>query len=183
VEATSLTDGATYYGTSDVDGTYTVSGLLGDSYSVCAYPTGGGVTGFLSRCYQDQPPGSALIDAVVVLDGATTNQTDIQLPVAAEIRGTVTDSGTGSPVAGVEVDAFPTGSRGAQMTVSTAADGTYSMAGLEDGDYLVCFFPDLGFAPQCYSNQPADGTGSPQPVPALAGASSTGIDAALTPGN
>lgn len=71
---------------------------------------------------------------------------------AAGLSGTVTAVG-GAPVSGAEVEACQWDAEAEECadsaTTTTLADGTYSFASLEDGDYRIGFFAD-GFVEQWY---------------------------------
>jgi len=97
------------------------------------------------------------------------------------ISGTVTDAG--GALSGVErfLVTLTSASIGGSGQAIAFADGMYSTSGLPPAaDYVVCFsaFGDVGYAEECFDNQPI--TGTPTPVAVTSGAMTTGIDAALT---
>jgi len=164
------------------DGTYRLEGLPGGTTAVCFDATGvttGSPTGYASQCYHNALRHPT---PIAVTNGVVTTGIDVQLKTGAEITGTVTGVG-GAPVADVTVDvAGPLG----DMFASTAPDGTYALAGLPPGSYIVCFqadgvpdAPPTGYVDQCYNN--ATNT-SPLPFLLRAGQVRTGIDAQLQPG-
>ena len=123
---------------------------------------------------------------MTVAAGASTTGIDAALAVAGAVTGTVTDAGGthhGLAQVGVSVSSVSTDT---SISVKTAADGSYSIAGLATGtDYQVCFYASAAtggtsdaqsYVNQCYNNQPFD---SPTPVSVTAGAATTGINAAL----
>jgi hypothetical protein len=121
---------------------------------------------------------------------------------AGSISGQVTDSATHAPLGGIDVQVLAPRTNGGQTGPSfvagatTAANGTYTVAGLDAAtNYWVCFDGGLGtpvstYTAQCYLNQPGFGF-FPDPfgfedVPSGSttvsvglGQQVTGIDAAL----
>ena len=106
--------GATVVGTTTTaaDGTYTLSGLVPNSYTVQAsmlhYQTGS-------------------TTAVVTSDSTVTANLSLQ-PNTGSLSGVVTDASSGSPLAGVTVAVTKGGSPVASTT--TAVNGTYSISSL-----------------------------------------------------
>jgi hypothetical protein len=189
VEVSSTT--TTYGALTAADGTFTFTGLpAGTDYKVCFdgfFATGGtsDALGYLSQCYNNQPR-LGTPTPVTVTAGATTAGMDAALAVAGAVSGTVTDAvGTYHGLAQVGV-LLSSVSTGTSISVRTAADGSYLIAGLATGtDYQVCFDASgatggtsdaHGYVNQCYDNQPFN---SPAPVSVAAGAATTGISAAL----
>jgi hypothetical protein len=176
------------------DGTYTVTGLpAGTDYQVCFYTwsgaTGGSsdATGYLEQCYDNQPTLNETTP-VAVTTGAITPGINAALAVAGAVWGTVTDAdGTHHGLANVDVQvSSPSTFAGGGAT--TAADGSYTVAGLPAGtDYQVCFYDwsgatggssdTNGYVEQCWQNQSTSGT--PTPVTVNLGARTPGIDAGL----
>jgi hypothetical protein len=182
------------------DGSYTLTGLpAGTDYQVCFYAelgaTGGATDalGYVDQCYNNQPnnQSSTSQTPVTVTAGATTTGINAALAVGGAVSGTVTDAGGthhGLAHVGVSVISASVSSPiRAMLAVETAADGSYSVAGLATGtDYQVCFDTNSvitggssdakGYVNQCYNNQPSN---SPNPVSVTAGAATTGINAVL----
>lgn len=126
----------------------------------------------------------------------------VAAPGGAAVTGRVTDAGSGAGLAGVVVrlwDKEPANALDYGViygTVTTGADGRYTVAGVWDGgDYMVCFDPrNVSGGPphtvydgQCWKNRPYDvdyiQSGfptDPTVVHTAVGATTTGIDAALT---
>jgi hypothetical protein len=159
---------------------------------VCLYAFGatGGASdalGYVDQCYNNQPR-LGTPTPVTVTAGATTTGTNAALTVGGEVSGTVTDAG-GTHHALAHVGVFVTSVSNATplIAVETAADGSYSIAGLAtDTDYQVCFDSSgatggasdaNGYVNQCYNNQPL--INSPTPVSVTASAVTTGINAVL----
>jgi len=174
------------------DGSYTVTGLAaGTDYQVCfsaTMVTGGSsdALGYVDQCYNNQPlSGTPTLVSVTL--GATRAATNADLAAAGTLTGTVTDAaGTHHGLANVWVT-VSSASSGDSSGSYTAVDGSYAVAGLAAAaDYQVCYHATgatggasdtLGYADQCYNNQPT--TGTPTPVGVTAGATRTGINAAL----
>jgi hypothetical protein len=191
VEMHSLSSTTDHAALTAADGTFTFTGLpAGTDYQVCFdgfFATGGAsdALGYISQCYNNQPR-LGTPTPVTVTAGATTTEIDAALAVAGAVSGTVTDAGGtrhGLANVGVSVTSVSTL---AGISTRTAADGSYSIAGLAtDTDYQVCFYASgatggtsdaHGYVNQCYDNQPFN---SPTPVSVTAGAATTGINAAL----
>jgi Carboxypeptidase regulatory-like domain len=193
VEVSSASTGAFRSATTAANGSYTITGLpAGTDYQVCfasSGATGGSsdVRGYLDQCYNNQPLGWPT--AVTVTTGATRASTNAALAAAGAVSGTVTDgAGTHDGLANVTVSVFSPSTE-AYGNATSAADGSYTVAGLAAGtDYQVCFDPRgatggssdaSGYVAQCYDNQPA---GTPTPVTVNPGATRTATSAALTAG-
>jgi len=110
--------GVTRAASTHMDGTYHLGGVPAGSYDMT-------VTAFAYN------PGTA--NGVVVVDGQTTNQNfALILGPAHRVSGTVTNSGTGLPIAGATVRV-----QGTSLQTNTGADGTYAFAIVPEGTYNV----------------------------------------------
>jgi 5-hydroxyisourate hydrolase-like protein (transthyretin family) len=101
-------------------------------------------------------------------------------PVAAvptaSISGTVTVNS--SPIAGVPVFAYD--AQGSWVTGSaTGADGSYTLTGLEPGEYRVVFVGSGTYLDQWYANKPT--LAAADPITLASGEAATGKDASLVP--
>ncbi|MDM4764180.1 carboxypeptidase-like regulatory domain-containing protein, partial [Galbitalea sp. SE-J8] len=120
---------------------------------------------------------------IVVASGAAVTA-DLTLIRSASISGIVTD-GT-APVAGARVDAFLSYWDGddhwySSRHVTTAADGSYSLAGLSTGDYKVRFTKtSQNLVAQWWNDQPT--LAAANVVSVTTGSDASGYDAALHPG-
>lgn len=147
------------YATTGADGTYKVSGLPGGTYSVFLFA----------------PPDANLVRAnvsdVVIAEGDSGTVRDFVLQPGGTITGLVTNAATGAPVANVDVNA----SGDVYGYARTTSDGRYTISGIV-GDVTVRFSPfgsaEPTLAPQSW----------PDVVTVAAGATVTGIDAALLAG-
>jgi len=110
--------GVTRATTTHTDGTYHLGGVPAGSYDMT-------VTAFAYN------PGTA--NGVVVADGQTTNQDFALTPGPAHsVSGTVTNSGTGLPIAGAAVRV-----QGTPLQTNTGADGTYAFPIVPEGTYNI----------------------------------------------
>jgi len=121
------------------DGTYTVTGLVEDTYGVCFSTegsAGASPTGYLDECYDNQPPyyPDGTPTPVAVALGQISSGIDAALEAAGAITGRVTD-GHGVPLVDVAVSLH---SRDAVVDY-TDSTGAYTMKGLATGSYFICF--------------------------------------------
>src|SRR5665647_3324646 len=143
VQVHSLSSVTTHGALTAADGTYTVTGLpAGTDYQVCFdgyFATGGAsdALGYLSQCYNNLPLSGTHTPVTVTAGGTTV--TNAALALGGAVSGTVTDAGgTHHGLANVAVSVH---SASVSISVKTAADGSYSIAGLSTGtDYQVCFY-------------------------------------------
>ncbi|HEU5269833.1 MAG TPA: carboxypeptidase-like regulatory domain-containing protein [Jatrophihabitans sp.] len=162
----------------DSSGHYSVTGLPAGQYVDCASVNQDqhqpGSPGYTDQCY-----GRTAADpypfALTISPGQRFT-IDLQIGVATEIEGRVTDS-AGDPVSGVTVYITnEAGASGGQL--GTDGNGEFDFWALTPGDYTVCYdasyaypAPATGYLNGCWQNQPADGTADP--VHAVAGLAST----------
>lgn len=101
------------------------------------------------------------------------------------ITGTITEQGTGTPLSGVWVDIYDSGG-GWTWSGPTNASGVYtSNSGLTTGDYFVRTYAEDGHINELYDDIQCLGwctMTSGTPVSVTDGATTSGIDFALTPG-
>ena len=172
VTATS-SDGQGGYGsaTTGSDGSYTITGLPPDSYTVEFDPTCGG-----SLTSPDLPMWSSgsLTEAgstpVTVGSGASVAGIDASLQLGGSITGTVTDAADPSGLSGVCVYATSSDGGNDYGQATTASDGTYAIIGLQADTYQVEFDPTCSgsSAPndiiQWYSDASSESGASPVSV-------------------
>lgn len=162
--------GGTFTDNTARDGSYDIGGLGEGSYSLQITPTE--PSALISEWWQDERDAD---DADAIQIGSVQTVTaDVTLDVGAEITGTVVDQAD-QPVEGVTVRA--TGAE-SEKTL-TAADGTYTLSGLEPGRYRVRFQPTGSLAPQWF-----DGADTQEDATELTvgpGETRAGIDARLRP--
>jgi hypothetical protein len=184
-------------------GTYTVANVpAATGYAVCfdASSASGGSspTGYADQCYKNvawsggfTPPSGTT--PVAVTAGGSVTGIDAALTDDGGISGTVTAASGGGGVNSVNVDVYDHNGNFVTST-STASDGTYNIIGLAPSatGYTVCFDASsatggsstTGYASQCWNDVPWSGGFTPPsgttPVPVTAGATASGINAALT---
>ncbi|HWB68205.1 MAG TPA: fibronectin type III domain-containing protein, partial [Mycobacteriales bacterium] len=177
------TTGATIEGStcSFSSGNYTVTGLGTADYVVLASDLGGT---FISEYYNGAPGGTTDFTAattVHVTNGAASSGINVTLPAGGHITGTVTEPG-GSPSTDIHlcVSAFDdAGDLGSDCALSgSGTTGTYDIAGLPSGNYVVTFDDSGGNYQKQFWQNTSDIT-SATPVAVTAGATTTGINATL----
>ena len=157
--------------TTAADGSYTITGLAPGSYRV--YASGAGHAG---EYYDDTYDYNAATQ-VTVTSGNTTPGIDLALAAGGIISGLVTDESS-TPVAGVSVQASSLTCCGYGYA-TTAADGTYTITDLPPGSYAVQASGG-GYVSEYYDN--AMDYAAAKPVTVTSGATTSGIDFALTLG-
>jgi len=166
--------------TTAADGTYAVGGLpSGTYYARASIPT------HRAELYDDVPCAAGCDlgrgKGIPVTVSSETAAVDFALVLAASIAGTVTESGTATPLSGVPVTAYDALGRPAR-TAYTGGDGSYLVTGLATGLYRLVAGPTASHAAQIYDRLPfgcAILLG--EPVVAVAGGAITGPDFALWP--
>jgi Carboxypeptidase regulatory-like domain/GDSL-like Lipase/Acylhydrolase family len=172
VLATSADGGGGFGGaTTASDGTYQISNLPPDAYTVEFDSTCGGTVSS-----SDAPQQYS--SAVSVAAGGSATGIDATLAAGGSISGTVTDAANPSGLAGVCVTALSADGGVGFASVVTAADGTYTLSGLSADSYTI------NFDPTCNGiSDSADlAQSTAQPVPLALGAMVTGVDAVLAGG-
>jgi hypothetical protein len=127
-------------GSAGADGSYTIAHLAPGSYKVHA-----GASGFVSE-YYNNVYGSSAATPVAVADLTDTSNIDFTLGPGDSISGVVRD-GSGNPIAGASVSAFGN----SFGTGSAGADGSYTIAHLAPGSYLVSAEAS-GYVTEYYNN-------------------------------
>jgi major membrane immunogen (membrane-anchored lipoprotein) len=139
--------------TTPANGTYLITGLAAGTYKVrfedCVAPVE------YAQEYYDNRPDLSSANTVSVTAGATTSGINAGVAAAGSISGTVVADGTGAPLAGICVSPFPPGGGNGVGSATTAADGTYVVAGVAVGTWRVrfqdCVSP-IDYAAEYYDN-------------------------------
>lgn len=132
--------------TSSPDGTYRIEGLSSGPYKVRFSPP----LPYLLEWYDDQPT-QELARTVAVAVSQDTSGIDADIARGGSISGTVTCDGL--PVQGASVSAYRLDGTHIR-TVTSSANGTYSLAGLAAGSYRVTFSPNPPYVPEWFRGQP-----------------------------
>ncbi|HQU00234.1 MAG TPA: carboxypeptidase-like regulatory domain-containing protein, partial [Acidimicrobiales bacterium] len=125
-------------GTSTSNGSYSVTGLAAGGYTVW-FSDCNNVGGYTSQYYDGATGGTSSYNAattVNVTSGATSG-IDAQMSLGGSISGTIYDS-SGNPLAGVCASASSSGG-GSSGAPPSGANGTYTIADLPAGSYVVQF--------------------------------------------
>jgi hypothetical protein len=187
-EAGGFKDGAvTHCDKTDVNGDYLIEGLATGSYKVEFRVEE--EPNYIAQYYNGKASWSEA-EPVAVVAPITTNGIDAAMKEGVQITGQLTEAGSGSPVKWVAACALQAGTEEVKGCAPSREDGTYSIAGLPPGSYVVSFAVDIeedgvvlhpdGFVRQYYNVKPtfaaADRLTSPGP------AKFTGINAQLVMG-
>ena len=162
-------------------GVYTLSALPTSSYHVvfadCA--AGPDNAGTHVTQYYNAKATLASADPIAVTAGMTTSGIKAAMVTHGQITGTLTDSATGAPLAGICLDVFDSGG-GITAQSSTNANGVYTTIPLPSGSYRVGF--DLGCGDSTYAAQSYNGRATlagADPVTVTDGTTTSRINAAL----
>jgi Carboxypeptidase regulatory-like domain len=168
--------------TTGSDGTYVIAGLPAGSYRVqfsSSYPN----PEYLTQYYNGKPiAGEGVVLSIAA--GETASAVDADMEAAGKIGGTVTVADGGTALQGAQVCAVsPKLNVGLPTCASTDASGQYTISGLPTGSYKVRFSAETtgaDYLDQYYSDEPTRRLA--KPVSVTAGATTTGIDAAVQAG-
>jgi hypothetical protein len=171
----------------DSEGKYAVNSLGTGNYRVEFSVDG--EPNYIAEYY----PGvsnSSEASQVSVTAGSITSGIDVAMHEGIQLTGQLTEAGTGDPVKWILVCALPAGNETERACDSSEPDGTYSIAGLPLGSYVVSFAVDHkeeglvlhpdGYVRQYYDHKTSFAAANPlgSAVPTVF----TGIDAELTLG-
>jgi hypothetical protein len=126
--------------TTGEDGSYAISGLPAGQYTVHFEPSG---ANYVEQYFANATTPEAA-QPVALTAGATNEGIDAALTVGASISGSVTDSKTGDPVNGIEVEAYTASCAIANGVASSDVEGDYKIEGLAAGTYRLVFNPAGG---------------------------------------
>ncbi len=122
----------------------------------------------------------AQADTASATAGATTTvDADLVDPTGA-VSGTVTETGTGTPLADAVVAVLPAGVSHPLAATSTDADGHYRLTGLPPGAYLVVSALAQGTHAATFFGDTMDADAA-TPLMVTAGTTSSGTDIAMAP--
>ena len=163
-------------GSSDFGGQYVISNLAATDYIV-RFSTDCGSGGPLKPEFYDDALTFGSADPVTLAVGQARTGIDASLGDGGSISGIIRND-LGDPVEDICVIATAPGIEGAQSTQS-AADGTYSLTGLDPGDYTLEFEDcnGLDYVTEYYDNSPV--AGGADPVAVAREADVTAVNATL----
>ena len=137
-------------------------------------------TGHEFEWYDDQHTPGDWGELTTVSGEQTANRADVALtPLEGDITGTVIETGSGTPLAGIWVALIGYDTGQPVAGVVTGADGAYRVPALDVGRYLAVFIDPTGRHALEYND---DATSMEQVTPVLVtGGRATTVDAALAP--
>jgi hypothetical protein len=131
------------------DGSYEINALASGDYTVSFF--GGSDANYLRRYYDESEMPGGATSVPVTAGAAAVEDIDAVLQPGAQILGTVTEAGTGTPQGGIEVCLYDTlrapevGFR--EPCVLTDPAGHYAIRSLRAGIYDVVFSHDQPLVP------------------------------------
>jgi 5-hydroxyisourate hydrolase-like protein (transthyretin family) len=167
------TTGSNCSTTTALDGTYTLKGLATGTYYL-RFSAGNG--NYIDPVFSGGATEASSASPISVTAGSTTAFSQA-LPVGGKITGTATNGVTGTPAQGVEVEALDS-SGDVVDAADTAADGTYTLTGLDTGSYKLEFF-GTGFVTAFYNGASSSATATA--ISITRGATTGGINLLLLP--
>jgi hypothetical protein len=157
-------------------GEYTVTGLPSGEYKVFFSSSSGN---YIAQYYKGKSNFSEA-NPVPVTVASTTSGIDAALQLGGQITGKVTDAATKAAVSNVQVCAS-TSEFFFVRCASSNSGGEYTITGLGSGEYKVSFSPATSsYQTQYYKDK--TNFSEANLVSVIAGAPTSGIDAALQPG-
>jgi photosystem II stability/assembly factor-like uncharacterized protein len=162
------------YGNTDVDGAYSVNGVVEGRYKISFSSNY-----YVAQWYANKPDMASAIE-VAVVSGATTQSIDAVVVKKGGISGRVTDSATGQGIGMMYVE-FCQRPAGTLMcgNAFTDSSGNYNVNGITEGTYKVRFYGNY-YLLQWYGNK--SDFDSATPITISNGVTSTGINAAMIKG-
>ncbi len=172
---------STGYAVTGPDGTFQLTNLAPGRYLIYFGEAGCALTPqALAPQWYDNQPTQRTAMSVKVTAGADTKIVTATLASDGAISGNVTGAGN-SPLSGACVAAYATGQGMSPVYTVTAANGSYSIAYLTPGSYKVEFTAGCGatgYRAQWWHN--AASVGKAKTVTVASGATTPGVDAAMT---
>ncbi|MFH1216152.1 MAG: carboxypeptidase regulatory-like domain-containing protein [Pseudomonadota bacterium] len=116
----------------DINGNYTVSGLIPGTYSVYV----SGSVSYAAELYNNTYDWS-FRSPVTVIGGVDTGAINAGLALAGSISGTIIADDTGLPLVGIEIYAYDSSGGSVRGFGYTDVNGNYTITGLPPGDYRL----------------------------------------------
>lgn len=159
------------------NGEYTLAGLAGGSYKVEFFsPT----NDYFKQYYAGKNSVSEA-SSVAVVTGAVSKGINAVMAPAGKISGKVKSVSSGEALEHIEVCAQPANGGSAGQCTSTGAGGEYTIAPLATGEYTIEFSStNEAYVSQYYNGQSSASLATP--VLVTAGATTSGIEAAMNSG-
>jgi len=160
-------------------GTYLVRGVAPGSYKILFDPCSETPSQYAPEWYDNTPYQSAA-KVLRIESGKVVSKINAVMPIGATITGTVTDAAA-APLAGICVDAVPTGTptllqeTALGSAATTGPAGQYELEGLPAGPYQVYFNTGCGNSGDYVSATSAT-------IPAVLGQTYSGVNAVMQPG-
>ena len=146
-------------------------------------------SGFVDELYDDIPcPGGCTVTTgtpITVSSGATTSGVDFGLAQGGTVGGRVTDAATAAPLADVQVEIYDSSGSSVDYAYTDGSGQYVTTTGLPAGTYYARTYNWIGYFDELYDDilcTVSCPTTGGTPVPVTAGATTTGIDFALTRG-
>jgi hypothetical protein len=162
----------------DASGEYTLSGLATGTYEVEFWPASLNYFGQLYNGKSFSENGTP----VSVTAGAVTSGIGAELTPGGQIKGKVTDALSHGALAGIEVCALEAATDEYVNCTETDSSGEYALSRLSSGAYKVEFWAagSLNYVTQYYNDKAS--LVAADPVSVTAGATTSGVDAAMRVG-
>jgi len=162
----------------DASGEYKLLGLATGIYEVEFWPAGLNYFGQLYNGKSFSETGTP----VSVTAGAVTSGIGAELTPGGQIKGKVTDALSHGALAGIEVCALEASTGEYANCTETGSSGEYALSRLGTGAYKVEFWApgSLNYVTQYYNDKPS--LAAADSVSVTAGATTSGIDAAMRVG-
>ena len=171
-------------GFTDTAGQYlSAAGLTSGNYYVLTQNSQGYINEVYNNiaCLNCNPTSGT---PVSVTAGATTSGISFSLNTGGRIAGTITDSATSAPLAGVSVQIVNSSGMGVASGFTDGSGSYVSAEGLPSGTYFARTFNSLGYVDEIYNNITCltCNTTSGTPITVTTGATTSGINFALGAG-
>jgi hypothetical protein len=161
------------------EGTYTITGLASGNYTIKFSEPFESPLEYAQQFYKNVAKRVLATPVPVAAGGPASTGVDAVLAAGGVIEGTVSSAATKAPLEGVHVCASSAAIENA-LCASTDAAGHYALKRLVAGSYKLLFVPGEGsggYLEQFFDGKPLEAEADP--IEVLAGATVTGVDAAL----
>lgn len=157
----------------DASGVYLAAGLLPGSYHVIAHPGGS----YVRTAWPDTVCGPCTLGTLATLTlapGEALHAIDVVVPLGGRVGGTVSEAGSGAPIAGVSVFVEPIEGEPYSVDASTQADGSYLAPAVLPGQYRIGTLNSGMHVDQLFAGVPCPRLCDPEAAtPVVVGAANT----------